>query len=679
MSGYILQAITLEKLFQKIPILRIAVSYGTGVLAAAYLKPESSLFFLSAGILFLVLILLNIRYRFSFEGIFGALTSILFFLLGIAFFNQHNQPPALFENGQFSAVVLEKPEEKPNSYKTVLKINSFIKEDSTFQANEKILAYFGKNSHAEDLVPGSVILFKENPRIVTNNGNPYEFDYPKYLNRQKIYRQLYLADGKWKPTNIMVNSPVIMAEKLREKLLTIYRQQNLGENETAILSALTLGYKRGLDPETKRVFSSAGAMHVLAVSGLHVGIIFGMFVLIFGFLKKSKKGSILFVVFSIIMLWSYALLTGLSPSVLRAATMFSLVSIATSLNRRANIYNTLATSAFILLLLKPNNLFEVGFQLSYSAVFGIVFLQPKLEKLWKVKNRIMHYFWVLMTVSIAAQIATFPFTSYYFNQFPTYFLLTNVVIIPAVFVLIILGVLLLLLSGVPYLSTGLAFTVKEVIGNLFALLQWIENLPHSVFKIPFSVSQSISLLLALLFCFAFIEFRRARQLKYAFLLFSVVMLLSASQKFWQYQQKELIVFNNRDNLTLQLIKGRQNYIITQSPIDSSAYTRQMAQNVTTQKNLHQPILLEHSTLFEDKHLLLKNNFICFDDKIIQIGLTKNTPQELTPDILVLNSYFIPEESQIDDQTSVISTRNIHPRDTSIHSLPAMGAFRIQWQ
>lgn len=630
-------------------------------------------------IVFLGMAILHRKYRYSLEAIFGTLTSVCFFLLGIIFYCQHNQPPELNENGTFSATVLEKPEEKPNSYKTILKINYFFNEDSIIQTNEKIIAYFEKNHLSQKLAAGTVILLNENPRVVTNSGNPYEFDYKTYLNRKKIYRQVYLTENNWTPTNISANNVVIIAERLRERLLAIYRQQNLGENETAILSALTLGYKRGLDPETKRVFSAAGAMHVLAVSGLHVGIIFGMFILLFGFLKRSRKGKIIFVSLSILLLWSYALLTGLSPSVMRAATMFSLVSIATNLNRRANIYNTLATSAFILLLINPNNIFEVGFQLSYSAVFGIVFLQPKLEKLWPVKNKICHYIWVLITVSVSAQIATFPFTSYYFHQFPSYFIFTNIMVIPAVFVLIVLGVLLLLLSGVPFISTALAFATKQIIDSLYLILQSIENLPHSVLDISLDGAQSVLLIFALLFGFSFIEFLRLQQLKYSLLLLSLVLFFSAEQKFQQRRQNEIIVYNNRNNATIQLITGRQNYVITELPHDSTDYSQQLIQNVVAKRKLNTPIFLVQKDSFEDKHLLLLNNIICFEGKTIQIEMhNRKIIKELPPDFLILNSYFIPEGFEKTSRTWLITSRYLNIENEKIHSLPATGAFQFEW-
>ncbi|MCK3685643.1 ComEC/Rec2 family competence protein [Maribellus sp. YY47] len=670
----------MEKLLQKIPTLRITIAYATGIIAASILEFNLWIITLLAIAVYLMVVLLLRKYRYSLEAIVGALIGALFFLIGILFYQHNNRTPTFSENGTFSAVVLEKPEEKANSYKTVLRINTFIAGDTAAQANEKIIAYFEKKEPVRQLNPGSVILFTKTPQPVSNNGNPHEFDYKTYLARQKIYRQVYLSEDFWTTTDISVKSPAIVAETLRERLLNLYRKQNLGENETAILSALTLGYKRGLDPETKRVFSAAGAMHVLAVSGLHVGIIFGMFVVLLGFLKRSKKGRIIFVSLSLLLLWSYAIITGLSPSVMRAATMFSLVSIATNLNRRANIYNTLATSAFILLLINPNNLFEVGFQLSYSAVFGIVFLQPKLEKLWPVKNKMVRYIWILITVSISAQIATFPLTSYYFHQFPTYFLLTNIVVIPAVFVLIILGVLLLLFSGLPYLPTAIAFVTKELISGLYQLLQSIDSLPHSVISTTLDGYQSGALILALLYCFAFIEFLHIKSLKYSLLSLSTLVLISAQQKFRQHQQKELIVYNNRDNLTLQFINGRETYIVTEQPPDSSTYARQMVQNVVLKKKLHQPKYLQATESYEDKWFWMKDDIICFDGKTVLIkSPNKKTAGNVSPDFLVVNDFFVPTEYENDSNTMIITTRFLKANYFNIHSLPTSGAYRIQWE
>ncbi|NCB06730.1 MAG: ComEC family competence protein, partial [Bacteroidia bacterium] len=471
----------MKKTVQKVPFLRLIIALTTGIAAGSLVDIPVQLLFLLMLLALAAIILIDKNYRYSLSPFFGMGVHFLFALVGMFTFLQYNKKPVFYNNGQFAATVLETPQEKPNSFQTIIRITSFSDDSIWQKIDEKIIVYFGKDEKAKSLKPGENILFKQNPEWIKNNGNPYEFDYKKYLQRKKIYRQLYLQPAHWDRTaQKPIITPEILAEQTREKLLTIYRRQNLGEEQFKILSALTLGYKRELNAEIKQTFSASGAMHVLAVSGLHVGIIFIALTFLFGFLKKKTAGRILYVGLIIFMLWLYAFITGLSPSVERAATMFTFVVAGNSLKRQVSIYNSLAASAFFLLLVNPNNFFEVGFQLSYSAVFGIVYLQPVLSRLLTVKNKLLNYFWMLLTVSVAAQIATVPFTLFYFSQFPTYFWISNLFVIPAVTILIPLGILLLILSGIPLVSTLISVAINHLIFLVYFLLQQIEQLPLSV-------------------------------------------------------------------------------------------------------------------------------------------------------------------------------------------------------
>ena len=305
---------------------------------------------------------------------------------------------------------------------------------------KKCLFIFQSKANAASLEPGDIIIFNASPQLITNYGNPFEFDYKKYLQRKNIYRQVYLSSQNWKKTNLKSSFSLKMTcRKNQNETVGYLQKQNLGKNEMDILSALTLGYKAELDPQTKQTFSSAGAMHVLAVSGLHVGIIFWVLTSLFSFLKKYKTGKIIFVTDNCCLSLGLCIFNRIITFCFAGCNYVFFFGDWHKHEPQVNIYNSLAGSAFFLLLINPNNLFEVGFQLSYSAVFGIVFLQPKFEKLVIIKYKIPRFFWQLLTVSVAAQIATFPFTIYYFNQFPTYFWISNLFVIPVVMVLIPLG------------------------------------------------------------------------------------------------------------------------------------------------------------------------------------------------------------------------------------------------
>ncbi|WP_167619911.1 ComEC/Rec2 family competence protein [Maribellus sediminis] len=652
----------MKNLVQKIPSLRITLAFAVGILIAnKFAVAVTSL--LIAGIVILILsVILNRLYSFRFETVFGWMVTTLFVLLGSSFYTLNNQTPTFYEGGVFWGTVLEAPEEKPKSYKSLVQIDAVKDSGHIFKTNEKVLVYFEKSEAATKLKPGNTILFSRAPELIRNNGNPYEFDYKKYLSQKKIYRRTYLAESDWSATPIQKRSVKTVAENTREKLLHIYREKNLGPSETEILSALTLGYKRGLDPETKQTFSAAGAMHVLAVSGLHVGIIFGIFAFVFGFLQKQKRGKYFYVILAVSVLWGYAFITGLSPSVMRAAAMFSLVCIAGNIQRQTNIYNTLTVSAFLLLLLNPNNLFEVGFQLSYAAVFGIVYLQPKIEGLIVVKTKVGKFFWALLTVSVAAQIATFPLTAYYFNQFPLYFWLSNLVVIPAVFVLIALGITLLLLSSVPILSGIVAFLTGWAVKLVYVFLEWIENLPYAVQNISLTKSALFLVIAFLLFSFLFIERKRVRHIK---LMLLALIMLATSNLAFQYKQlhnSELIVYNNSPNAVIQLISSKTNYVLSEQAIDSSDYILRQINTVIKKHGLDQPTYLTLGDNYSDSILFLHKNVIDFEGKIIWFDHDQQEiPAGLNPAFVVSTKSTFENLSGFSDVTFVSTA---YPKPTT---------------
>lgn len=671
----------MDNIFQKIPFLRITLAFAIGIIVGNIFEiPSLILIALSTVILF-ALIILNRNYTYKTTSLFGFCVLLLFLTLGTFFFSNYNKKPQFYENGVCIGTILESPQEKQNSYKSVIRTFAVKADDSTFLTDEKMLVYFSKTENIKQLKPGNNIAFETVPQFVKNYGNPFEFDYKSYLQKKRIYRQVYLPENSWIPTTIQTKTVLTYSELFRDQLLNIYRKQNLGANETEILSALTLGYKRDLEPETKRIFSAAGAMHVLAVSGLHVGIIFMVFSYVFGFLRNQKKGKYIFVVSAILLLWAYAFITGLSPSVLRASTMFTIVIIGTNINRRASIYNSLAASAMFLLLLNPNNLFEVGFQLSYAAVFGIVFLQPKFKKLWQPKNRILQFFWALLTVSLAAQLATFPLTSFYFNQFPTFFWLTNLIVIPAVTLLIPLGIFLLIVSKVPFVSLVIAFIVKWIIKGVYFILQSVEHLPYSILEISLSPLELSCILVFLFFIFIFIQTRKASLLKLARLSISILFAAILTTSITQQHKREIIVFNNSSNTTTLLTAGRKSYVVSQHKINENDFLYRQIQDVKRNKRLTKPIFLQQNESFEDDFILLSNGVCAFEGKSIYLGTKfNNLPTNFSPDYLV-GSYNIRHKNRIDtNKTTVISTFNSYSKDNNnrIHSLISAGAFYTKW-
>ena len=673
----------MKQTLQNIPFLRITIALAIGVVSGTYFHLNPTLIFVFTGVLLIGLFVLNKNYKYSFNIYFGLGIQLFFVLLGILLTWQHNKKPVLFDKGNFIAVVLETPQEKQNSYKSILQIEAVSFSDSILPTNETVIAYFSKSDSITALKAGDIIIFSNPPQSIEKNNNPYEFDYKNYLEKKLIYRQVYIPANNFVKTTKTKKSITIWAEQTREKLLQIYRNQPIDETEFEILSALTLGYKRELEPETKRIFSASGASHVLAVSGLHVGIVFYLISLFFGFLRSIKRGRFLFMLISISTLWIYAFITGMSPSVMRAATMFSIFAIGENLNRRSNIYNLMAASALILLLINPNNLFDIGFQLSYTAVFGIVFLQPKLVKIISPRNKILNFFWILVTVSFAAQIATFPITSYYFGQFPIYFWLTNTFIIPAVMALIPLGIFLLFVSTIPVISTILAFLLNSILKITYFLLSFIYQLPYSVFNISIESYQFVFLIIAVGFAFVFIKNQNTFYLKTSLFSFFVVLFTTVLLNIYQLTQTELIVYNTGKNTAFQLINGKLNYIVTNEKLTNEEKWFHPGNTTSRALRLKTPVFVELGDSISNEFLLLKNRFIIFEGKSISLHQKLNEfKKDKLPDFIINPAFsdtvFIdPKENTIIVTNKSFLTKKL-PSSDEIHNTAIKGAFRKKW-
>ncbi len=623
----------MKNVVQQIPFLRPVFALIAGILAATTIQISISVLLPVLLALLFVVAFINRHFRFRYSHIFGFGVFLLFFLFGFTIFKLTNKKPFFYEKGIFTATVLEQPQQKTKSLKAVLKLTEVKSDSSVFHTNEKILVYFEKNSKAVELKPGNKLVFSTPPKPIKNFGNPFEFDYKKYLERKKIYRVVYLSDKKWSHIQaVSTHSLKIAAEQFRENLLKIYRAQKFTPNELEILSALTLGYKRSLDPETKRIFSSVGAMHVLAVSGLHVGIVLWIITLVFGFMRKKRFGKLIFVVIATGLLWAFAFITGLSPSVMRATTMFSIFIIGENISQKPNSYNSLAASAFFLLLINPNNLFDIGFQLSYSAVFGIIFLQPRFFKLLRVKNKIGRFFWTLVTVSMAAQITTFPITTFYFNQFPTYFIITNIIIIPAAMVLIPLAMALLVFSKITFAATVFSTAIQFIIKWSYLLLMQIEQFPLSVCKISVRPLELIFIIVAIFNLLLFIHSHRPGFLK-ATLLF-VLLLFIASNAFIAAQNNKSEIIEYSHPYFFQLIKGRNNIIITDNREYDLSRINQLTKNTCSWLKLKPPQIISINDTVKNRYLLSENGIVIFEGKTILFDKNNtNKKQKIFPNFI----------------------------------------------
>ncbi len=477
---------------RKVPFIRIALMFISGILFRICVNVTPPLFIMI--VLFILYITLSFipsfDKSFRIRWVFGAMILLMVFYSGVLLthftYTTKNYTQYISCENSVAGIVISLPDEKDNSYELTLKV-THIKQDSQWHKTKgNLIVYLEKHNRVAQLNIGDQIFFKSRLQRITNPGNPSEFDYSSYMQRHRIFASTYAPNDAWVKTDSNKGNYLLnLSGKIRKKYINILTEHEMPEEELAIAAALIVGHKDDLTPRLKDSYASAGAMHLLAISGLHVGIIYVILNSVFFFFDKIHYGNIFKTIIIIAILGFYAVMTGMSSSVIRAVTMFSILAIGNAFNRNVNVYNTLSISAFFILLFNPLLILEVGFQLSYIAVISIIYFHPKIYSMFSIQNKWLRKIWSLAAVSIAAQIAVFPIVLYYFHQFPVCFLFTNIFAIPLVTVAIYFGVLVFIVS--PFY--GPASVVIDVFTWNISLLNKIIGLIHNI---PFSTVHSIS-------------------------------------------------------------------------------------------------------------------------------------------------------------------------------------------
>ncbi len=461
--------------------------------------------------------------------------------------------------------------ERVNSFQTVAEVLFTGNDSLQHPAEGRLMLYFEKDSLVGDLQYGDRLILEGRYSKVSPPQNPEAFNYQRFLARQNIFHSMYVRSGEWLLADRNRGNTIMrLALFLRQRALDTLADNHLHGRDFAVISALLLGYREYLDEDLRREFAGAGAMHILCVSGLHVGIIFMVLSKIFSFLHRIRGGHLLKAICILLCIWFYAAITGFSPSVQRASVMFSFVSLGQSFQRPTNIYNTLAASAFVLVASDPAIIKHIGFQLSYLAVISIVSLQPWFEKLITVRNILFSKAWAIITVSLAAQLATGPLALHYFNQFPNYFLLTNLAVIPLASLVIYGALISLALSSVPVLGSLAGQCLAFVVRLLHHSVSFIEGLPGSVTTGVY-ISFSETLLFFIFLVFLFVYLMAVRR---GFLLAALGALLLMSVSWtWRASQNSLqryfVVYHVNRETAVDFTTARQTVFLASAEMVSN--------------------------------------------------------------------------------------------------------------
>ncbi len=569
--------------FINFPIVRFVFFLILGILTAHFFRVPFFFLKILLPLFLLLFVLYLIARKQLFPNIFfGIVTYLCFFSIG--FFSYQIRLPK-FQQTHFSHKISEKEAAifqlkitqtlKPDNFN-----NKYFAEVNAINgvpAKGKILLNISKDSLRKTFTSDEILLVDSSFSEIPKPLNPYQFDYSGYMKSLGVYGQLRIsekvilkkANGKTTITGI--------AEKIRSQIINKLEGTKLKTNERAIIQALILGEKKDIDKQLYSEYASAGAVHILAVSGLHVGILY----LILGFLlrplKRFPKGIILHSVLIVFCLWTFAVISGLSPSVSRAVTMFSFFAFAELLKRPTNSLNTLFLSLLVLLVFNPLWLFQVGFQLSYLAVFFIVWLQPMFQKMWYPKKYFVRKIWGIVTVTICAQLGVLPLSLYYFHQFPGLFLLTNLVVLPGLGIIMGIGLILVLLAIFEMLPNWFAEGYNFLIEALNNFIHWIAIQDEFLFSnIHFSVLK-VSGMYLLIFALALFW----KQLNYKTLMVSMVSISvyisififdkmkNSSNEFVVFQKSRTSLFGYKNGADFILFKNASEEISTETyPIKS---------------------------------------------------------------------------------------------------------------
>ena len=463
----------------------------------------------------------------------------------------------------FRGIIKGNEVEKEKYYRYDFEIKEVLQNDSLLHASGLIHIYLFKDDDLK-LTLGDVLFIDSYFGEIPQPKNPAEFNYSQYIKRSLIYGQAFVhANEIAIVDHVDENKVKGWSEGLRDACRTMINKYITGDRESQIAQALLIGIKDYLDQDVKTAYASVGAMHVLAVSGLHVGIIY---LLLLGILKPLRLlpyGSYAIFVLLLLGIWFYAMVTGLSPSVMRAATMFSVVSLKEISIRRTNIYNSLGLAALVLLIYNPNFLFSVGFQLSFIAVFGIVYFHPKIYGLIRFESWLPDKIWSISCISIAAQLATFPLSMYYFNQFPVYFLISNLIVIPGAMVLLAMGLILILLGfTVPILATYFGHVITFLFWLLNEGIFLIDQLPNSLITGLYLSPLEVWLCYGvIIFLFVSIQYRSFMTMAATSFLFVGLLGSVAYRNVLALNQERLVFYEIPEKTVFDIISGKQAQLI----------------------------------------------------------------------------------------------------------------------
>lgn len=567
----------------EIPFVILIIPFLLGIsLALSYARfVDTKLLTIIAGVLSVVFIALNIAYKkfnvYKVRWVGGMLITLILFLFGwvsVAGYSELNRDDHFSKTkSQFIVVRINN---EPVLKNGLLRFTATVEEsisNKTKTPTSGTLLITLKDSTARNLYYGDELLIPAKYAAVEPPYNPAEFNYKQYLANKNIYYQQFLFRGQYRILAHNAGNPIVAyAHRLRQHLVEKLKINMHDPAAIAVASTIILGYRADLSSDVLQAYQNTGTVYVLTVSGAQVAVLYFMLSFALAFLSRYKYGKVLRAVIIIAFIWYYALLTGLSPAVCRAVVVVSMVVIGRTFSRYINSLNILGISAFALLLYDPYYITEVGFQLAYLAVAGLIIFRPIVYKWLKFRNKIADRIWSVCSVSIAAQVVTFPLSAYYFHQFPVYFLLSNLLAVLPVTIIMYTGIVYLLLPQIPVVSKCLGYILEHTILLMNKMLTIIERLPFvSITKIWITGVECLLLYAIIITLFYFLYDRKAWLLKACLVCILLLSIFISLEKINTQQTNSLAFLSLRKHIGIVMKNGDKAVVISDLPDTDKNY------------------------------------------------------------------------------------------------------------
>ncbi|MFY7652181.1 MAG: ComEC/Rec2 family competence protein [Chitinophagaceae bacterium] len=574
--------------YRRIPILRSFIYFSFGIMGGFYTK--TAVIFPIVGIVCCIVALviyqlLSLKRQYLLQWLQGLFVWLLCFFIGacyIQLYQKDKQPnfPQFSANEKTTSFIsLNEPlQEKAKTYKATATIHNYqqIENKQWQKTNAQLIVYFKKDSSFKNFKAGDTVLLSSVIQPITNAGNPGGFDYKGYCARQGIYFQTFVKANELihiKRNNKQFHFQFWLYD-VRNKMLAILDKHIKDKNALAVAEALLVGYRLDLDRDLVQAYSNTGVIHIIAISGLHLGILYSLLSWLLFFLPKNRWFQIGKGLFIIAVLWLFTLLAGAAPSILRSAIMFSCLIVGNLLDKKSDIFNNLAVSAFGIVYLNPFSLWDVGFQLSYLAVLSILLFYQRIKNLLFFKNKITTFIWSLNAVTIAAQILTLPVIIYHFHQIPLLFLVANLVAVPLALVLLPLTILLILIEKITALAAFIGWLTEYLIVFMNNYIVKVNAIPNSVINgIQINMTEVLLIYLCIFFIMYWLITKYFIYLK-AFLIVVIFLFsIKAFRNFQQQQQKLLIVYNVPQKTGIDVINGQDYRFLGDTTLLSNGFLR----------------------------------------------------------------------------------------------------------